>query len=165
MSENPARHLSAAAEAVRAFNHTSRSVGDGWYFPSDSYTALGSLSHLVSMLGQVISQATRPVMNTHEQMRILIDGGGDPDAAVAELVDAREQAFAAAGALTAAVQRMHNITSPMGMDTRGLPGFEDEPPVTYCHGCSSPMGESDDESARFCHQCLYSDSGPVGSDH
>jgi hypothetical protein len=32
---------------------------------------------------------------------------------------------AAAAALTAAVQRMHNATSPMGLDTTGLPEFED----------------------------------------
>lgn len=128
MSQNPARHLSAAGEGVRAFNHTSRAVGQDWEFPSDSYTALGNLSYLVQMLGQAVQQSTAPVSHTHKQGRVLIDGGGDAEAKVTELLAARQDAVAAAAALTAAVQRMHNATGPMGLDTTGLPEFEDDEP-------------------------------------
>lgn len=121
----PQHSLSRAAEQVRAFNHTSRSAATNWEYPSHSYYALGSLSQLVGMLGQAIEQSIRPVMHTHEHGRVLIDNGGDADAKVVELIAARDDALRAAAALTDAVQRMHSATSPMGLDTTGLPEFED----------------------------------------
>lgn len=121
----PISYLSDAAEQVRAFNHTSRSTGVDWQYPSHSYDALGSLSYLVGMLGQAIEQSTVPVTHAYRAGRILIDGGGSANAKVAEMRAAREDAVAAAAALTAAVQRMHNATSPMGLDTTGMPEFED----------------------------------------
>lgn len=124
MSEQ-SEFLSAAAEQVRAFNHTSRSTSDGWEYPSDSYTALGALSYLVQMLGQAVQQSTIPVTHAYKAGRVLVDGGGSANAKVAEMRTAREDAVAAAAALTAAVQRMHNAVSPMGFDTRGIPEFEE----------------------------------------
>ena len=123
---DPAKSLSAAGDQVREFNHTSRSVARDWEFPSHAYEAIGSLSYMVGMLEQAIGQATRPVMHAYEHGRVRIDGNGDADAKVAELVAAREDAEFAAAALTAAVQRMHNATSPMGFDTTGMPEFEDD---------------------------------------
>lgn len=121
----PARILSQAAEQVRAFNHKSIATGTDWQYPSHSYDAIGALSYLAGMLPQAIEQATRPAMRTYEHGRIRIDNGGDPDAKVAELVKAREDAVRAADALALAAQRMHNATSPMGLDTTGMPEFED----------------------------------------
>jgi hypothetical protein len=126
VSNSPARHLSDAAEAVRAFNHETIGTGKDWQYPPNTYTALGSLSRLVGMLEQAIQQSTRPVTRTHDDNRVLIDGGGDPHTAVVELLAAQADAQEAAAALTAAVQRMHNANSPMGLDTRGLPEFEDD---------------------------------------
>lgn len=120
----PPRHLSDAAEQVRAFNHTSMSAGADWEFPSHSYDALGNLAHLARMLGQAIEQATRPAMRTYEHGLICIDNGGDADAKIRELVKAREDAVRAADTLAYAVQRMYNATSPMGLDTSSLPEFE-----------------------------------------
>lgn len=126
MSHTPARHLDQAAEHIRAFNHASLTTGDDWQYPSDAYTAIGNLSHLAGMLEQAIEQSARPVMRAHEHGRVRIDNGGDPDQKVNELLQARKDAMRAAAALTAAVQRMHNATSPMGMDVTGLPGTEDD---------------------------------------
>ncbi|MDX2973815.1 hypothetical protein PWY87_35770 [Kribbella solani] len=126
MSQNPARHLSAAAEGIRSFNHTSRSTGEDWQYPGHAYDAIGNLSYLVGMLAQAVKQSTVPVTHAYKQDRILIDGGGSANAKVAEMRAAREEAAAAAMALTAAVQRMHNAVSPMGLDTTGLPEFEDD---------------------------------------
>ncbi|MFD7835627.1 hypothetical protein [Streptomyces sp. NPDC059761] len=126
MPENPAHHLSEAAESVRAFNHTSRTAAKDWEFPGDAYRAVGSLSSLLGMLEQTIQQSTRPVMNTYEHGRVRIDGNGDPDVKVAELIDAQNDALEAAAALSSAVQRMHSATSPMGVDTSGMPEFEDD---------------------------------------
>jgi hypothetical protein len=128
VSENPARHLSEASEGVRTFNHTSRAAAKDWEFPSHSYDAIGNLSYLVGMLEQTIQQSVRPVMHTYEHGRVRIDGNGDADAKVAELVAALNDATRAAAALTSAVQRMHNATSPMGLDTVGMPEFEDDTP-------------------------------------
>lgn len=128
MTANPAHHLSAAADKIRAFNHTSRSVGDDWLYPGHAYTAIGNLSHMVGMLQQAVEQSIRPVMHTYEHGQVRIDGNGDADAKVAELSAARFAAVDAAAALTAAVQRMHNAVSPMGLDTTGIPEFEDDEP-------------------------------------
>jgi len=126
MSQNPARHLSEAAEGIRAFNHTSRAVGDDWTYPGHAYDAIGNLSHLVGMLEQAINQTTVPVDAAWAKNRLRIDGGSDSTEARTVLVNARKDAEAAARALTNAVQRMHNAVSPMGMDTTGLPEFEDD---------------------------------------
>jgi len=127
VSQSPAPHLDAAAESVRAFNHTSRSVGTDWKFPSDSYTALGNLSYLVQMLGQAVERSTVPAKHMYDQGRVRIDGKGlgAADESMDELMAAQKDAVAAAAALTAAVQRMHNATSPMGTDTTGME-FEDD---------------------------------------
>lgn len=77
------------------------------------------------MLEQAVQQSTRPVMHTYEHGRVRIDNGGDADAKVAELVAAQRDAEAAS-ALTAAVQRMHNAVSPMGLDTTGISEFEND---------------------------------------
>lgn len=124
MSQNPARHLSAAAEGIREFNHTSRSTATDWEYPSHAYSAIGNLSYLVGMLEQAINQTTVPVDAAWAGGRLLIDGGSDSTEARAVLVNARKDAEAAARALTNAVQRMHNAVSPMGLDTTGMPEFD-----------------------------------------
>ncbi len=123
---NPARHLDQAAEQIRAFSHTSRATSDDWQYPAHAYTAIGTLSYLAGMLEQAITQATRPVTHTHEHGRVRIDNNGDPDQTVNELLQAHADAMRAAAALTSAIQRMHNATSPMGLDTTGLPEPDDE---------------------------------------
>lgn len=126
MSDNPSRRLSAAAENVRAFNHDSHDMKPGWQYPPNAYDAIGSLSTLAGTLEQAVRQSVWPVIHTFEQGRIRLDGGGVAARAVRELVAARNDAQAAAAALAAAVQRMHNAVSPMGLDTTGLPEFEDD---------------------------------------
>jgi hypothetical protein len=122
----PVRHLSDAAEQVRAFNHTSMSAGPDWQFPSHSYDALGNLAYLLRMLPQAIEQAARPAMRTYEHGRIRIDNGGDADQAVRDLKQALSDALNHAEALAWSIDRMHNATSPMGLDTTGMPEFEDD---------------------------------------
>ncbi|MFC8230313.1 hypothetical protein [Streptomyces sp. NPDC057287] len=126
MNDTPPQHLTDAADGIRAFNHASQSTGPGWEAPTDSYTALGTLSYLVGILGQAVEQSTAPVRHAYEQGRIRIDGNGNTEAKFGELLAAREEGIAAAAALTAAVQRMHNAVSPMGYDTTGLPELEDD---------------------------------------
>ncbi|MGW7636134.1 hypothetical protein [Streptomyces decoyicus] len=122
---NPVENLSSAAEQIRAFNHVSfrDTNNDDWAYPIHTYKAAGNLSHLAHMLGQAIGQATRPAIRTYEHGRLLIDGQGDPDAAVVQMLAASEDAVQHAQDLAAALGRLHSATSPMGVDTEGLPGF------------------------------------------
>ncbi|MGC9540193.1 hypothetical protein [Streptomyces sp. UG1] len=121
----PGRIASQAGDLIRQFNHETISTGDGWQYPPHAYDAIGSLAYLVRMLPQALEQSVHPVMHTHECGRVAIDGGGDPDEAVKHMRTALANAKAAAGLLSAAVGHLHAATSPMGLDTRGLPGFED----------------------------------------
>jgi hypothetical protein len=123
---NPAHHLSKAAEGVRAFNHKSMAAGDDWRYPPNAYTAIGSLSQLTMMLEQAIHQSVYPVTRTQKEGRVVLDSRGDAGAAVAELEEAAREAGRAAQKLWTMVDRMHTLASPMGLDTRGLPEFEDD---------------------------------------
>lgn len=125
MTTTPARTASQAADLVRAFNHDTISTSDGWQYPRHAYDAIGSLAYLVRMLPQAIDQTMRPVQHTHEQGRVTVDGGGDPKAAVAQLRGAIAHAATLAQDLSAALDHMHSVSSPLGLNARGLPGFED----------------------------------------
>ena len=122
----PGRDVSNAADEIRKFNHNSLGSGPNWQYPAHSYRALGSLAYLVRMLPQTIEQAVHPAMRTYEHGRLLIDGGRDADEAVRQLQAALADALQYAQALADAVDRVHSETSPMGLDTRGMPEFEDD---------------------------------------
>lgn len=121
----PARLASQAGDLIRAFNHATITTGDDWQYPPDAYDAIGSLAYMVRMLPQAIEQTLRPVHRTHEEGRVTVDGGGDPKEAVTELRAAIADAASLAQALGVALDRMHSATSPLGLDTRGLPEFEE----------------------------------------
>jgi hypothetical protein len=125
MTTTPARTASQAADLVRAFNHDTITTGDGWQYPPHAYDAIGSLAYLVRMLPQAIEQTLRPVQRTHEQGRVTVDGGGDPAPAVAQLRGAVAHAVTLAQDLSAALDHMHSAASPLGLDTRGMPEFDD----------------------------------------
>jgi hypothetical protein len=122
----PSRSLSKAAEQVRQFNHDTIATGDGWQYPPHAYDAIGSLAYLVRMLPQAIEQTMHPVERTHQDGRVAVDGGGDPARAVAMLRAAISDAANLARDLSVAVDRAHSAVSPMGLDTRGLPEFDED---------------------------------------
>lgn len=125
MTTTPDRTMSKAADLVRAFNHDTITSGDDWQYPPQAYHAIGSLAYLVRMLPQAIEQTMQPVQRTHEQGRVTVDGGRDPQAAVDELRGAVREAVQLSRLLSAALDRAHSASAPLGLDTRGLPGFED----------------------------------------
>jgi hypothetical protein len=122
----PSRSLSKAADLVRQFNHDTIATGDGWQYPPHAYDAIGSLAYLVRMLPQAIEQTMRPVERTHRDGRVAVDGGGDPSRAMAMLHAAISDAANLARDLSVAVDRAHSEVSPMGLDTRGLPEFDED---------------------------------------
>lgn len=128
MSQNPTYHLANACDSVRDFNHGSLKTNEEWQYPGHGYDAFGNLSRLAAMLPQALEQAAAPVNATHAAGRLLIDGGGDPEAAMGYLREALNRAVATAGALNEAVAQLHAECSPMGLDIRGLVEFEDDEP-------------------------------------
>lgn len=123
---SPARHLSGAAELLQVFNRESHAPHGDWEFPGASYRALGALASLVGRLPQTIEQSVCPVTHTHKMGRVVIDGGGDADQAVAHMREALDTAVQVAALLDQAVQHLHASTSAMGLNTKGLPGFGDD---------------------------------------
>lgn len=121
----PGHTASQAGDLIRQFNHDTITTGDGWQYPPNAYDAIGSLAYMVRMLPQAIEQTLHPVEHTHAQRRVLVDGGGDPIPAVEELRAAVTQASGIALSLAGALDRMHSAASPLGLNTRGLPEFED----------------------------------------
>lgn len=121
----PGRIASQAGDLIRQFNHETIATGDGWQYPPNAYDAIGSLAYMARMLPQALEQTMRPVERTHTDGRVTVDGGRDPGQAVSELRAAVADAAHLARLLSAAVDRMHSAASPLGLDTRGLPEFED----------------------------------------
>lgn len=121
----PGRTASQAGDLIRQFNHETITTGDGWQYPPHAYDAIGSLAYLVRMLPQAIEQTMRPVQRTHQQNRVTVDGGHDAARAVAVLHAAVTEAVNIARDLSMAVDQMHSAASPLGLDTRGLSGFDD----------------------------------------
>ncbi|MGW3091680.1 hypothetical protein [Streptomyces sp. NPDC001108] len=68
-----------------------------WNYPSDAYTALGHLSHLVQTLGNAIEQSITPDSTTPE---------------TTEVRAARAATLTAITDLTTAVQRMQAAVTP-----------------------------------------------------
>lgn len=122
----PDRHASQAADQARAFNHATITTGDDWQYPGHAYAAIGQLAHLARMLPQAIEQTALPVEHTHKAGRLLIDGGGDPARAAEHLREAVKTAAEIAGLLAQALDHVHSASSPMSLDTRGLPEFEED---------------------------------------
>jgi hypothetical protein len=122
----PGRTASQAGDLIRQFNHETIATGDGWQYPPNAYDAIGSLAYMVRMLPQAIEQTMRPVESTHKAGRVTVDGGGDPGEALAELRALVGDAATLARALSRTLDDMHSAASPMGLDTRGLPEFEDD---------------------------------------
>lgn len=62
----PANNADAAAEAVRAINHLTRSQHDGWQYPGDVYSLVGNLAQMAMMLPQALEQASRLIADLNE---------------------------------------------------------------------------------------------------
>lgn len=175
-SSPPDRLLAQAADLVRGFNHASRTPGDGWTYPAHSSTALGALAHLTGMLEQAIGQITRPVTRTHEHGRLLIDGGGDPNASLTVLSLLQQRASEHARLLARSVGAMHAAVAPMGLDTIGLPEFADDGPgdeaAPACARCRTPFDPADTRSdgrarhrlSDYCRRCI-SNCHEGGAEH
>jgi len=101
------------AESVRVLNHaTAPWQRSGLAYPSDAYGVLGDLAHGVGLLPQLLQQLTAFLERQTEAGHVGEDEygphGGDPIAALAAVESWLQQATAAAGQLSAALQRAHS---------------------------------------------------------
>jgi hypothetical protein len=108
----PADNADAAAEAVRAINHLTRSPRDGWQYPGDAYSTVGNLAHMAMMLPQALEQISRLIADLNEAGRLRSDKdqlGQD----LRDTVMGLEEARIAAEKLYAGLNRAHSGLSPI----------------------------------------------------
>ncbi|MFK0172638.1 hypothetical protein ACIQU5_27960 [Streptomyces sp. NPDC090306] len=120
---DPARTASAAVELIRRFNHETITTGPGWEYPGSAYHAIGALSYLARILPQAIEQCAAPVRRTHADGRLQLDTRTDPGTALTNLDSLLASAAKTAALLGDYLDQAHAASSPMGMDTTGLPEF------------------------------------------
>ncbi|MEV5952076.1 hypothetical protein [Streptomyces sp. NPDC051993] len=139
----PASLADQAAEAVRSINHVTRVTGEGWQYPGDAYTLIGSLAHLSRMLPQALTQAMQPVSEAHQAGLLTADGGADVDQAASRAVQTARMAIARAQRLSQALDALHSAVAPLGCQVDDEP---DEEPCgegmcqCYCIGVRHPCG-------------------------
>lgn len=108
------QHADTAAEAVRQINHETRVPGDGWQYPGDAYSVVGSLAHMARMLPQAIEQTSALVGRAHLEDRLTHDKGADIEQHMRDLMVCRTGAIDAAEALGSALDALHSALSPLG---------------------------------------------------
>jgi hypothetical protein len=106
--DDPVGCAEAAAEAVRALNHTTRSSAGALTGPADAYAVLGNLALLAGRLPQALTQLREYIAAEHAAGRLrIVDGQhrGDPAAAVTDLARQLCWAASSAQALHAALEQ------------------------------------------------------------
>ena len=111
--KTPAQLADDAAEAIRAVNHLTRSLGsEGWQYPGDAYSVVGNLSEAAMRLGQALNQVAAFVRELHDEGHLRSDKDtldADVNAATGGLYDA----FDASQQLYEALNRAHSGLSPI----------------------------------------------------
>ncbi|GGQ35913.1 hypothetical protein GCM10010250_01240 [Streptomyces althioticus] len=157
---NAATLADQAAEAIRGINHTTRTPGEGWQYPGDAYTLIGTLAHLSRMLPQAITQAIQPVTDAHQADRLTVDDGTDPAQAASRAVQTTRLAISRAMHLSQALDAVHSALAPLGCRVDDEP--EEEPCgegmcQCYCVGVLHACGCD-------CPRCPYCQQDPENCD-
>ncbi|WP_405563440.1 hypothetical protein [Streptomyces sp. NBC_01180] len=123
---DPARHPRTAADAIRAFNHATLPTrnGPGITYPGTAYNAIGAMTMLAHRLPQALDHIAIALAELHNAGHLTADHG-TPAQHAATTVKALREAEHLATALTDALERAHNASSPLG----------------YC----GPMDDTDDD--------------------
>ncbi|MFB7518388.1 hypothetical protein ACWGLK_31565 [Streptomyces albidoflavus] len=115
-TKSPQELLRDVETALRQFNHQSFDAGEDWENPSDTYSALATLSRVVHMLPQAITQATFPTEAVHRAGRLRIDGGGDPEQAINNMRTALAYAVQACDGVQTALDVTWSTTTKIGAE-------------------------------------------------
>lgn len=112
---DPVARASKAADAVRAFNHATLPTRTGPViaYPGTMYNAIGSFASLAHRLPQAFDHIAIALADLHKAGHLTADHGTPTQhatSAVAALRDAERLALA----LTEALERAHNASSPLG---------------------------------------------------
>ncbi|MFF6844628.1 hypothetical protein ACFY8X_38560 [Streptomyces tanashiensis] len=111
--KTPAQHADAAAEAVRAINHLTRSPRDDWQYPGDVYSLVAGLSQMAMMLPQALEQAQQLIANLDEAGKLRSDKD-QLEHDVRETLLGLEMASQAASEVYAGLNRAHSGLGPIG---------------------------------------------------
>ncbi|MEU7418690.1 hypothetical protein [Streptomyces antibioticus] len=113
---DPIEHPRAAAEAVRAFNHTTvRSVGrrTGIAYPGTVYRAIGAFGTLAHRLPQAFDQIGTMLADLHTAGHLTADHG-TPTEHANTVSKALREAEQHATAMAEALERAHRAAGPLG---------------------------------------------------
>ncbi|MFM9373221.1 hypothetical protein [Streptomyces sp. Da 82-17] len=104
---SPAHSADTAAEAIRTFNHQTRSSGPDWEYPSHAYDVVGGLSMAAMMLPQALEQTNNLIADLHSAGHVKADNGLTDERVSAALEGLSDAQFAARS-LYEALQRTQN---------------------------------------------------------
>lgn len=114
---DPLRHPRKAAEAIRAFNHETlpNLTGPAIDYPSTVCDVIGAFSTLAHRLPQALDHIAVALVDL-DQAGYLTADHGTPTQHTTTAVTALREAERLAVALTEALERAHNASSPLGYD-------------------------------------------------
>ncbi|NGN64109.1 hypothetical protein G5C51_09355 [Streptomyces sp. A7024] len=150
----PAHHAEAAAEAVRALNHTTQARKDGFDYPSDAYEVVGPLNQLAMRLPQSFAQLSSFLVGLSKAGAVTADHG-EAKEHLGDACSALASSALIAQTLAEHLERAHSALSPLGYDTSD----EEEPCgegmcICYCVGARHPCGcdcpHDEDCDCPFC---------------
>lgn len=116
-NRDPESLADQAAEAIRAINHATASpkAEGGYVYPAELYSVVMTLSHMASMLPQLLQQASRWLEHQDEHDRLRVDNGNSMQCsivvggALADLDDAVRLASMLNGVLERAGQHLSRV--------------------------------------------------------
>ncbi|MEE1806414.1 hypothetical protein [Streptomyces sp. BE133] len=113
---DPVRHPCKAADAIRAFNHATlptRSGRPGIAYPGTVYNAIGAMATLAHRLPQALDHIAIALADLHKTRHLTADHG-TPTQHATTVAKALREAEHHATAMTEALERAHNASSPLG---------------------------------------------------
>lgn len=113
--QTPAALAGAAAEAIRQINHRILNGGEGWQYPGDAYSLLGSLDRMAGGLPQALDQTRAFVSGLAGDGHLRsVNDTLDHDVAAAQF--ALRDAARHAEVLQQALARAHSAVSPLAYE-------------------------------------------------
>ncbi|MFE7273702.1 hypothetical protein [Streptomyces sp. NPDC057623] len=113
---DPTEHPRKAAEAVRAFNHTTQRTRDrrpGIAYPGTVYRTIGAFGTLAHRLPQAFDQIGTALADLHAAGHLTADHGTSTEHAIA-VSEALREAEKHATAMADALERAQGASSPLG---------------------------------------------------
>ncbi|MFJ2568946.1 hypothetical protein ACIOYT_00800 [Streptomyces halstedii] len=123
----PMQAASDIAAAVRNLNHSTLKQGEGWEYPGDAYSVIGSLATGAHGLTQALEQVSRLLYDLHKEGQLVsVDGAQETDNQVVSARGSLRMARERTDALSALLRDAHTAMS--GLAALGNHTTTQEPP-------------------------------------